>query len=191
MNLIEIGQKYATDKAEHGFLSHYQSRWGHLRHEPITLLEIGTWDGRSMKTWREYFAQATVVGMDSHPQWEPKEGDNIVFYKGDQENKEDLLRVCTQGPFDIIIDDGGHLPSNHIASFAHLWSWVKPGGWYAIEDCFTLFNECWTKPDDRTILDVINEDWIQPVLCGASDMVEIQIVGGGLNDGLIFFRKRS
>lgn len=199
MNLTELGWKYETDKSPHGFMAEYEKRIGHLIDEPICLLEIGTWDGRGLRAFREYFSKAKIVGLDINPQWEPEPDDGIILLKGDQRKIEDLQRVGALGEFDFIIDDGGHLPNEHIASFEFLWSFVKPGGWYVIEDSFTLFNECWTKPKDRTILHVIWEGLNESVLCSKGDIAEIHIVGGdkhpgsdgkGHDDGLIFFRKK-
>lgn len=199
MNLTELGWKYDTDKSPHGFMAEYEKRIGHLRNEPITLLEIGTWDGRGLRAFREYFPNGTIIGMDINPQWTPKPEDNVVLIKGDQREVEDLLKVAALGPYDFIIDDGGHLPDEHITSFTFLWMYVKPGGWYVIEDSFTLFNDCWTKAEDRTILDVIRDELSELVLCSKGDIAEIHIVGGdkhpnaegrGHDDGLIFFRKK-
>ena len=36
--------------------------------------------------------------------------------------------------FDIVIDDGGHFNDGIITSFNGLWPYVKPGGFYAVED---------------------------------------------------------
>lgn len=191
MNLEDIGRKYNTDKVGHKFLPRYEERFGHRRHDKLTILEIGTWDGRSLRMWQEFFDQSKIVGMDINPEWIPDDDDPIKFVKGNQTNKDDMDRVAAHGPFDIIVDDGGHLPNEHIISFRHLWPYVNPDGWYAIEDCFSLFNTCWTQPTDRTIIDVFKEELVKPLMIGEGDICEVHFVGDGMNDGLIFFHKRG
>ena len=36
--------------------------------------------------------------------------------------------------FDIIIDDGNHFSSCQKATLINTWQYLKPGGWYCIED---------------------------------------------------------
>ena len=54
-SLAELARKHGTDKFEHGYCPHYEDRFGNLRDQPITLLEIGSWYGQSLRMWREYF----------------------------------------------------------------------------------------------------------------------------------------
>jgi hypothetical protein len=45
------------------------------------------------------------------------------------------------GPdFDIIIDDGSHVGEHILTSFKILWSTVKPGGYYIIEDLHSIYS---------------------------------------------------
>ncbi len=188
--LTEIGKLYNTDKVPHGYLPHYERRFRHLRQEPITLLEIGVWDGKSLKTWRDFFPQGQIYGLDLVPEHIVTD-ERIESFLGDQSDAVFLAKVAkATGPLDFVVDDGGHRADQHIASFDVLWQHIKPGGWYCIEDAFTLFNECWTQKDDRTILDVLHDQWEQ-ILRGTSDIQEVAVIGGGPNDGLIFMRKRS
>lgn len=194
LTLEEIGLKHDTDKLPHGYLKHFDARFGHLRHEPITLLEIGTWQGAGVRTFREFFdhPEAKIVGIDHQPEWTPGPDDGIIIEIGKQENvrfQDDFGQ--RHGPFDVVIDDGGHRPHQHLASLHALWPYVKPGGWYAIEDLHSIFNPCWNPTmQERTILDWIREQG-QAVLVGGSDCIEMHIVGGNWNDGLVFLRKRD
>jgi hypothetical protein len=43
------------------------------------------------------------------------------------------------GPFDIVIDDGSHVPKHVVTSFGALFPQVKDGGLYVIEDVQTTF----------------------------------------------------
>lgn len=193
MRLEQLGQKYTCDKYHHSYLGHYAARFGHLRHEPITLLEIGTWRGYGVRMFREFFdhPEARIVGIDHKPEWLPGPDDRITVEIGRQEDlafQDDFGR--RHGPFDVVIDDGGHKPGQHLASLQALWPHVRAGGWYCLEDLHSLFNECWNPGlKDRTILDWIRDQG-QAVLVGGSDCIEMHIVGGNHNDGLVFLRKR-
>lgn len=191
--LLEIGRRFKTDKLEHNYLIRYEQRFGHLRHDPITLLEIGTWQGAGVRMFREFFdhPDAKIVGIDHRPEWLPGPDDRITVEIGRQEDlafQDDFGR--RHGPFDVVIDDGGHKPGQHLASLQALWPHVRAGGWYCLEDLHSLFNECWNPGlKDRTILDWIRDQG-QAVLVGGSDCIEMHIVGGNHNDGLVFLRKR-
>lgn len=44
------------------------------------------------------------------------------------------VTVCVRaGGFDMIVDDGSHIPDQQIISLEHLWKAVRPGGVYVIE----------------------------------------------------------
>jgi predicted O-methyltransferase YrrM len=137
LTLEELGQKHECDKFFHKFLGHYSARFGHLRHEPITLLEIGTWKGYGVRMFREFFdhPDAKIVGIDHNPEWTPGPDDRITIEIGKQEDiafQDDFGK--RHGPFDVVIDDGGHQPHQHLASLQALWPHVKPGGWLVADD---------------------------------------------------------
>lgn len=52
-SLDAIGILEGTDKSSigHGYLRHYDRILRHLRHEPITLLEIGIFRRASLRVW--------------------------------------------------------------------------------------------------------------------------------------------
>jgi cephalosporin hydroxylase len=191
--LEEIGRAFGTDKLEHSYLSRYAERFDPLRAGPITICEIGTWQGASVKTWREYFFNplAKVVGFDHAPEWMPRPEDEITVEIGSQENaafQQDFGK--RHGKFDIIIDDGGHKPQQHLASLKALWPFLKPGGWYCIEDVQSIYDICWNESGcEKTIFDWLTERW-KEIVIGGSDVQEVTVVGGNWNDGLVFLRKR-
>jgi hypothetical protein len=136
MTLEEIGFRHGTDKSRicHNYLPVYEQFFGPLRDEPITLLELGVQNGYSLRTWREYFTSATIVGVDIWPPIPDLGLPNTVCYKSDQTDLGLPKLLARHAPFDIIIDDASHLSINTIASFELLWPLVKPGGIYIIED---------------------------------------------------------
>ncbi len=194
-SLCEIGEQYNTDKVSHGYISHYERRFGGNRGKPITILEIGVMDGASLRMWRDYFSFGRVYGIDIRHKTIISE-DRIVCFEGSQVDTNFLENVVKQtGNFDFIVDDGSHKGSHHLASFEYLWSFVKPEGWYCIEDASSIFNTCWTQPEQRTMLSFIQEQWAD-ILRSKSDIAEVSIVGcdtrkpkNGRNNGLIFLQK--
>ena len=64
----------------------------------------------------------------------------IEVRRGSQEDAEFLNRVCDElGPFDVIIDDGSHMPQHVTSSFNILFPRLRDGGYYMIEDVQTTF----------------------------------------------------
>jgi hypothetical protein len=137
LNLHNIGLKYKTDKAtHHNFLNFYEKKFKDLRYDKINLLEIGFLKGNSIKTWLDYFENATIYCIDIidvdfvHPRFK--------YTKISQED-ENLMFLFEDNYFDIIIDDGSHMTSHQIKSLQLLWCKLKIFGYYIIEDLHTSF----------------------------------------------------
>ena len=97
----------------------------------VDLLEVGVWEGHSLAMWGEYFRKSRVVGLDvdvSRCRFP------VDVRECDATRAEALDFTLGDDVFDYIIDDGSHLPSHQVASFGLLWSRMKPGGKYFIED---------------------------------------------------------
>ena len=73
------------------------------------VLEIGVCAGGSLWMWREYFPTSEITGIDIDPMCTQFEGEGVNVCIGDQTDSEFLREVGTKyGPFDVVIDDGGH-----------------------------------------------------------------------------------
>ena len=107
----------------------------------IKVLEIGIWQGGSLKMWKEYFGeQAEIVGVDIEPRTMKFEEDRIKIHIGDQADRTFLQTLIEiEGEFDIVIDDGGHFMNQQITSFQELYGAVKDGGVYLCEDNHTSY----------------------------------------------------
>jgi len=103
-------------------------------------LEIGVAGGGSLELWSSYLGQrATVVGIDSLQDSRTSninfKNPNIHFEVGDQADRVFLSGLIQKfGEFDIVIDDGSHLPSDVIASFEAIYPHVSKNGIYIVED---------------------------------------------------------
>lgn len=128
--------RHHTDKSSlgHNYLVWYEQFLGPMRDEPITILEIGVFGGESLRTWRDYFQRARVVGMDIDPACQQHAEARIEIVIGDSGNLADLARAASFGPFDLVIDDGGHAADDQITAWNALLPSVKPGGLYILED---------------------------------------------------------
>lgn len=132
------------DKWIHYFpvYSRYFSRY---RGRPVKILEIGVYRGGSLDMWNWYFGQqASIVGVDIDEQAKEVSDHRNIIEIGDQTDPEFLRHVSRlHGPFDIIIDDGGHEMHQQIITAETLFPLLSDGGVFLIEDCHTSYWEHW------------------------------------------------
>lgn len=109
--------------------------------QPVTVLEIGVQAGGSLQMWRSYFGdRATIIGADIDPACEAHASEGIQVEIGDQGDPIFLAELVDRwGPFDIVIDDGGHRWDQQILTFETLFPAVKDGGVYVCEDTLTSY----------------------------------------------------
>ena len=100
-------------------------------------MEIGIANGCSLKAWSYYYPNSKITGIDINSNCallcEDNDKINIII--------SDVLEYDFDEKYDVIIDDGSHIPRDMIASFNKLWNNVKSGGYYIIED----MNACKNK----------------------------------------------
>lgn len=110
------------------------------REQVRRVLEIGVHAGNSLKLWGEFFPHAEIHGVDNDPRCRQYEADGVHVHIGQQEDRPFLNNTLIPlGPFDIIIDDGGHRMDQQQISLLELWPVVAPGGVYVIEDLHTSY----------------------------------------------------
>lgn len=145
-----------SDKYRRHHYERYYEKWLRtFRHKPkMKILEIGAEAGRSLKVWSDYFSYPEkIMGLAYGEMSDGVEERSsnlkaVSVYRGDQSKKETMDYLMAKGPWDIIIDDGSHVPSHMIFSLFSLWNSVKPGGLYIIEDLETNY---W--PDGAKVFD--------------------------------------
>jgi len=145
--LTRFAIRRGTDKwGLHFYTPVYHALFRRMRQKPVRLLEIGIGGygfkkigGASLAMWADYFPNGQITGFDI----EAKEldlGPRVTLRRGSQEDVASLARLSEEcGPFDIIIDDGSHLPRHVVASFHELFPRMADGGIYVIEDVQTCF----------------------------------------------------
>jgi len=150
--LTQIANSYGTDKGtakypHHGFSEIYDDFLNYKRFDIKKVLEIGIDDGFSLRMWRDFFPNATVYGMDVQARQLFSEH-RIVTRLGNQAIDNDLNNLIYDvgGDFDLIIDDGGHVPTHQQITLGYLFKFLKNKGIYIVEDLHTSFMKDWLSP---------------------------------------------
>jgi hypothetical protein len=137
LSLLALGK---TDKAMnwHGYTEIYEHIFNPLKNSPIKICEIGIEEGGSLILWRDYFPKATIYGIDILDK-SILNSKRVKTFVADQANREQLKSFIDKNGdnFDIILDDGGHTMEQQQISFGYLFNYLKPGGYYIIEDVHT------------------------------------------------------
>merc|ERR1712194_84797 len=122
----------------------------------VAVLEIGGRTGDSAMAWSSYLGAGNKreednehVSVDlityggnndkykfNNPTLKCVTNCSVHTFYVDQSDAEKLEEVICQRPggWDIVIDDGSHVPFHNIISFETLWKNVRPGGIYIVED---------------------------------------------------------
>jgi 23S rRNA U2552 (ribose-2'-O)-methylase RlmE/FtsJ len=156
---------FNTDKFSHGYIPIYEEYFNNCKNV-VNVLEIGIYNGGSLRYLSNFFPNATIHGIDIEYK-KNIETDKIKTYICNQESREELndfLRK-TNIMFDIIIDDGGHTMKQQQTSLAVLFKNLNSGGLYILEDLHTSIWETnlahgggfITKDDLITSLDMLSD----------------------------------
>jgi hypothetical protein len=119
----------------------YERHLARYRTSAVRVLEIGVYRGGGLELLRHYLSrEAHLVGIDIDEAAHEAVGDGYPIEMGDQEDPDFLQRVVEKhGPFDIVIDDGGHTMRQQIVSVETLFPLLNHGGTYIVEDCHTSY----------------------------------------------------
>jgi SAM-dependent methyltransferase len=105
-----------------------------------SVLEIGVQNGGFLQVLSKYLKNASLYGVDIDPKvLNLKLEPNIHIYNFNITDETALKKNLKKIEFDIIIDDGSHLCSDIIQTFKILFSKLKPGGVFLIEDLHTSY----------------------------------------------------
>lgn len=121
------------------------------------VLEIGVFHGGGLEQLRFLLGDgAHLVGIDVDVAAQAACAGRFLVEVGDQADPQFLQRVVAEhGPFDVVIDDGGHTMSQQIGSLEALFPTLAPGGRYLVEDTHTSY---WGEYQDS---DVTFIDWVK------------------------------
>lgn len=146
-SLNALAAWYGTDKRDHGYMPLYQHHFAPMRRRTRTVVEIGVGGesvahagGPSLRMWRTFFPNATIIGVDIAQKRLPREA-RVTILQGDQSDLGFLRQLgARHGPFDVVIDDGSHRGEDINIAFDALWPHVSSDGFYVIEDLETAYD---------------------------------------------------
>ena len=158
--LGELFRHYGSDKStDHDYFEVYGSILAGKRYQPLRILEIGLGTnnlafqsnmglggrpGASLKAFRDWALRAEVLGADID-RGVLFEEDRIRTFFVDQTERESLreLAASVGSGFDIIIDDGLHLPHSNLNTIEALLPLLKPDGTMVVEDIDRIHLHYW------------------------------------------------
>jgi hypothetical protein len=120
----------------------YHRHFDRFRNSDVHILEIGIYSGGSLELWRDYFgSRCHVYGVDVEEACLRYAGDSIDVFIGDQADPDFWRRFRSDVPnLDIVVDDGGHQPSQQTTTLEELLPHLAPGGVYVVEDVHGVRN---------------------------------------------------
>lgn len=123
-----------TDKSwAHQYIHVYQSLFEPIRSKVKQVLELGIWDGGSIRMWRDYFDKAQVTGIDITDRVNGMEGEERITSVFTDAYTVEAVNNFTK-KFDVIVDDGPHTIESQKFCAAHYSSLLSPKGILVIED---------------------------------------------------------
>ena len=141
MSLIELVDNSRTDKnTTHSYLDLYEKLLFSKKETAKNILEVGIFDGGSIKLWHDYFQNATIYGLDIKKISDMWDGikNNKRIYLGrfdaydEKFFKTQLLNKNIK--FDMMLDDGPHTLES-MKKFIELYSQIMADdGILIIED---------------------------------------------------------
>jgi predicted O-methyltransferase YrrM len=136
INLAELNKKFNTDKGgKHCYLQkYYQPTFLPLRESTRKLLEIGVYEGASIKLWREFFINSEIYALEILQKRAGMfDGDDKVHLTiGSSMDQKSYQNIPED--LDIVIDDGSHKPEDQYNTFRIAYEYLRKGGVYVIED---------------------------------------------------------
>ena len=143
-NLLELCQTglYPTDKfyptqGWHSYIENfYSEQFVHKQQSAKNILEIGVWQGASLRLWKDYFSHANIIGIDIKLPDLPDElftDDRLSLIRGNAYS-DFMVDNFKDEHFDIIIDDGPHTYESQCLFFKKYLRKVKPDGYLICED---------------------------------------------------------
>jgi hypothetical protein len=146
-SFLDADGHYAVNKWSH-YPEIYDEVFAAYRESCKAALEIGVQNGGSLQMLMQMFPNAKIHGIDINPacaSLNGKLGERITVEIGDATDTRFLATLPT---FDVIIDDGSHIPQVQAVTFSFLFQHkLSANGVYVVEDLEHSYYDWWrTEP---------------------------------------------
>jgi hypothetical protein len=202
-DLTEIMNRNGSDKGSghHNYTEYYATLFDPIRNSRMNILEIGIGTnnphipssmigtpggynpGSSLRGWKEYFTSSNIYGCDIDREILFEE-DRISTFHLDQRDQKSLQEqiVDKNRMYDIIIDDGLHHFETNLNVLKTIYSKLKQGGIYIIEDIGDMNLRLFY---DDPVMRIIRES-------GSScDYIQINNPKNSIDNNLVVLRKKT
>lgn len=116
-------------------MRHYDFLFHSFRNDKFNLVEFGCLGGSSLRTWKKYFPNAEIYGVDLDENAKNLEEERINIVIGNAAAKETFNEFKNKiASAFIILDDASHAWGDQRRSLELFWDLVSPGGFYIVED---------------------------------------------------------
>jgi len=145
--LRRLGRKYGAVKPDF-YYDDYETHLNINPSEVTAVLELGVHRGGSLLMWMELFPRAKILGVDYLAIAVDDTLPRVRVLRADQTDTVSIggfLKANGIEQLDIVIDDCSHLGLATKQSFWFLFEhFLRPGGFYVIEDWGTGYLPAWT-----------------------------------------------
>jgi hypothetical protein len=123
------------------YFSAYAYLFSQFRGTCCTFVETGVLGGGSLFMWREWLGpRARIIGVDLNPAAKNLESYGFEIFIGDQGDPAFWDRIFDEiGPFDILLDDGGHQSFQQIVTLNCALRHARKKSFVVIEDTHASF----------------------------------------------------
>ena len=124
---------FNTDKGtSHDYVDgYYNNVFTPFKEKEVNILEIGVFQGESIKLLKEWFSNGNIYGIDTNI--DSFKTDRVSLLQGDAYSTN-ILNLFEDNFFDFIIDDGPHTLESQLYSTIYCSQKLKPEGKLIIED---------------------------------------------------------
>lgn len=125
----------------------YEKYFSKYREKNIIFVEIGIFNGGSLKVWKEYFGRnSKIIGIDLNPECKKFEEDGIEIHIGNQSDPKFWDNFFKKvGNVDVILDDGGHTNLDQIITTIKCSEKINDDGIIMVEDTHSSYVEVYNS----------------------------------------------
>jgi hypothetical protein len=130
--LDDIGVRHGSELSSlsRDVLRRWEPFLAPLRDQTFDLLQIGVGSGATLRTWREGFPAARLVGLDARRLVLDPPIAGCTMVQGNQTDPGALQPLLRDYRFRLIVDDASHHPDDQVQTFQLLFPWLEPDSVY-------------------------------------------------------------